>query len=57
MNNWNIMNLDKMKAVIVIKIPQDVENLKLVETERNVYLYKGGISLKDFQWGHGTFEE
>ncbi len=51
------MNLDKMKAVIVIKIPQDVENLKLVETERNVYLYKGGISLKDFQWGHGTFEE
>jgi hypothetical protein len=60
MNNWMNWVPEKMKCVIVIRIPSS--DNKLIRNadqkdKRDIHLYVDDLELSKYPWGHGTFEE
>ncbi len=50
-----------MRGVIVVQIPTGDEKLKKEidknDEQRDIYRYKGKLTLSKYRWGYGTFEE
>ena len=60
-NNWGKLKPERMRGVIVVQIPTGDEKLKKEidknDEQRDIYRYKGKLTLSKYRWGYGTFEE